>query len=143
VHRSAYLDELVSMLLQILRPLTKRKQWSQLQEQDGEEMTSISSPNSKAAKKAEEQFVPAPTDVSLLKLPCSICMEPFKSVWHDKSNQPVWMDAVKVGSKYFHASCFEDLNRGKVVSPSGRKGRGMGTGTPDPVLGKRKYEGRV
>jgi pre-mRNA cleavage complex 2 protein Pcf11 len=106
----------------------------------------------------EEQFVPAPTDVVMLNAPCSICMEQFKSVWHAKTQQPVWMDAIKVGDKYYHASCYSEVNRGTAGAAASiqnswqggggaisRNGAGIGgdssRNTPDPILGKRKFDG--
>jgi pre-mRNA cleavage complex 2 protein Pcf11 len=70
-------------------------------------------------------------------------MEQFKSVWHAKTQQPVWMDTIKVGDKYYHASCYQEVKekstRGKV-SASIRNG-GSARETPERVLGKRKFEG--
>jgi pre-mRNA cleavage complex 2 protein Pcf11 len=123
---------------------------------DGSDEADTSASNSKGAdsKKLEEQYVPAPTDVNILKQPCSICMEPFKTIWHEKTQQPVWMDAIKVGNKYYHASCYNDLTKASASglnnSPNAKRTggttRGYGYGgsarnTPDPILGKRKYEG--
>lgn len=42
----------------------------------------------------------------------------------------VWMDAVKLGERIYHASCHAEA----------RKSYQHGTGTPEPVLGKRKNE---
>lgn len=42
----------------------------------------------------------------------------------------VWMDAVEIGGRIYHASCHAEA----------RKSYQRGTGTPEPVLGKRKNE---
>ena len=67
------------------------------------------------------------------------------SVWHAKTSQPVWMDAVRIGDKYYHASCWNEVNAGMNVAPRGLAVRNGSMGrersTPEPVLGKRKYDG--
>lgn len=47
--------------------------------------------------------------------------------WLDDAQEFVWMDAVKVGPRIYHASCHSEVRR-------------EGNGTPEPVLGKRKAE---
>jgi len=120
VHRSPYLDEI---------------QWSQLHESAAEAETDYDPKNSPSSRKADpvESFVPAPTDVGKLNEPCSICMEKFASVWHAKTSQPVWMDAVKIGEKYYHASCWAEVS-------GANKGMAMRSNRQSPsVLGKRKF----
>jgi pre-mRNA cleavage complex 2 protein Pcf11 len=132
IHRSAYLDEI---------------QWTDLHEVDGtnDATTDATSRNaaSATARRAEERFIPAPKEIELLHKPCSICMEPFKSIWHEKTQQPVWYDAMKVGDKYYHISCYEDLQRSMTTISPAKGGRkpGSARSTPDPVLGKRKFDG--
>ena len=96
-----------------------------------------------SSKEPDEIFVPLPSDSAKLNEPCSICMEQFKSVWHVKTQQPVWMDTIKVGDKYYHASCYHEVNeKANRDKPSANVRNGESArATPDPVLGKRKFEG--
>jgi pre-mRNA cleavage complex 2 protein Pcf11 len=65
-------------------------------------------------------------------------MEQFRSVWHAKTQQPVWMDTVRVGDKYYHASCYQEVKgKGGKHLKNGDSARN----TPEPVLGKRKFDG--
>lgn len=45
------------------------------------------------------------------------------------------MDARKVGDRIYHASCYAEVSKGGG-------GSHVKTGTPEPVLGKRKAEVR-
>ena len=48
-----------------------------------------------------------------------------------EANDFVWMDALKVNGKIYHATCWDEYSKGSgIVAPS----------TPDSVLGKRKAE---
>lgn len=91
--------------------------------------------------KKQEDFVRAPSDPAVRKLPCPIDQEPFKSEWSAEIQDFIWRDAVKVGERYYHASCFREMTKGKDLtgraSPLGRQGHRR-TATPDSVLGKRK-----
>ena len=60
---------------------------------------------------------------------CPICQERFEMKWLDEAQEWVWMDAVKMGGRVFHASCYKEAS-----------GDGGARGTPEPVLGKRKAE---
>ena len=72
-----------------------------------------------------------PTDATLVNAPCPICQEKFEPQWLVEANDFVWMDAVKVSGKIYHATCWEEYSRGAgIATPS----------TPDSVLGKRKAE---
>ena len=97
--------------------------------------------------------MPAPSDSSGAEQRCPICQERFEPTWRDDLQDFVWMDAVRIGGRVYHASCFADLRRS--VTPlggaaSGRVAGGailgaLGAGgrrgsTPDSVLGKRKIE---
>lgn len=48
--------------------------------------------------------------------------------WLDDAQEFVWMDAVKIGARIYHASCHAEAKKDG--------------GTPEPVLGKRKNEVR-
>lgn len=45
----------------------------------------------------------------------------------------VWVDAVKIGERIYHASCHAEARKSYQLGTGGR-------GTPEPVLGKRKNE---
>ena len=75
-----------------------------------------------------------PTDVARRHEPCSICMENFRDTRHKETGQAVWMNVVKVGDKYYHLTCYNDVNKG------GRDAAAARRGTPEPLLGKRKFE---
>lgn len=89
-------------------------------------------------KEANEVYVLPPQDIARQKIPCSICMEPFTSVWHLKTQQPVWMDTVKVGNTYYHSSCYEEATAGPGIAFKAG-GTTSNRATPEPVLGKRKF----
>ncbi|KAL4786700.1 hypothetical protein BJX76DRAFT_81526 [Aspergillus varians] len=96
-----------------------------------------SSPSKKGPTK---QWVRAPNDATLRNTPCPICQEQFESTWSEDVQDWIWQDAVKVGSRVYHASCYAEVTKDgptptRRETPSGR------TGTPDSVLGKRKSEG--
>ena len=72
-----------------------------------------------------------PQDAAILHAPCPICQEKFETQWLVEANDFVWMDAIQVGGKVYHATCWEEYSKGAgIVTP----------GTPDSVLGKRKAE---
>ncbi|KKA16784.1 mRNA cleavage factor complex component Pcf11 [Rasamsonia emersonii CBS 393.64] len=92
-----------------------------------------------AKKKPQKQWIRAPNDVGLRNAPCPICQEKFESTWSEEVQDWIWQDAVKVGNRVYHASCYAEVTKdgpasGRGGTPSGR------TGTPDSVLGKRKAE---
>lgn len=93
------------------------------------------------AKKKVQDFVRVPADPVLRSLPCPIDQEPFKSEWSEEVQDFIWKDAVQVGGRYYHASCYAEVTKGRekgrVSTPVGAIGR---TATPDSVLGKRKAE---
>ncbi|KAK7182979.1 hypothetical protein DPSP01_010296 [Paraphaeosphaeria sporulosa] len=82
-------------------------------------------------KQAKDRYVLVPQDVTLAHAPCPICQENFEPQWSKDANDFVWMDAVKVGGKIYHATCWEEYSKGAgIATPS----------TPDSVLGKRTAE---
>ncbi|KAG9771325.1 hypothetical protein ABEF93_008007 [Exophiala dermatitidis] len=93
------------------------------------------------AKKKTQDFVRVPADPALRSLPCPIDQEPFKSEWSEDVQDFIWKDAVQIGGRYYHASCYAEVTKGRekdgVSTPVGGTGR---TATPDSVLGKRKAE---
>ncbi|KAL2824702.1 hypothetical protein BJY01DRAFT_230397 [Aspergillus pseudoustus] len=87
-----------------------------------------------------KQWIRAPNDATLRNTPCPICQEKFESTWSEDVQDWIWQDAVKVGARVYHASCYAEVTKDgssqpRRETPSGR------TGTPDSVLGKRKAEG--
>lgn len=96
-----------------------------------------------AAKKKAQEFVRVPADPVLRSLPCPIDQEPFKSEWSEDVQDFIWKDAVQVGGRYYHASCYAEVTKGRekdgVSTPAPIGGTGR-TATPDSVLGKRKAE---
>jgi pre-mRNA cleavage complex 2 protein Pcf11 len=73
-----------------------------------------------------------PQDPALQHAPCPICQEKFDTQWNVDANDFIWMDALQVGGKIYHATCFEEYSKGAgIPMPS----------TPDSVLGKRKNNG--
>jgi len=88
----------------------------------------------KQKKQAKDRYVSVPQDVALQQAPCPICQERFDTVWSAEANDFVWMDALSVGGKVYHATCFEEYSKGVGIDmPS----------TPDSVLGKRKGDAGV
>ena len=78
------------------------------------------------------KFIPVPSDSALASAPCSICQEKFEPSWNDEAQDFVWMDAVKIGNKVYHASCHAEITKGGANTPR--------LSTPESVLGKRKPE---
>ncbi|KAI9754309.1 MAG: proteasome regulatory particle subunit [Chaenotheca gracillima] len=87
-----------------------------------------------ATTEQKRQWIPVPNDPSMVNSNCPICQEKFETLWHDEAQEWVWMDAIKVGGRVYHASCHAEATKDGVGTPL----RGV---TPDPpVLGKRKAE---
>ena len=89
--------------------------------------------------------IPAPTG-ALADQPCPICKEKFNSEWDEDKEDWVWKNAIKVGGKIYHASCYAETRGGKLGVTAGGIGSNSGSrsGTPQPseslgsILGKRK-----
>jgi pre-mRNA cleavage complex 2 protein Pcf11 len=99
---------------------------------------------SSAGKAKMPDFVRAPSDPHLKSLPCPIDSEPFVSFWSDELQEFIWTDAIRIGDRIYHASCYRQAmaDRAKAATPVGTGGSGR-MGTPDSVLGKRKAEVRT
>lgn len=99
-------------------------------------------------KKQQEDIVRAPSDPIVRNLPCPIDQEPFKSEWSADIQDFIWRDAIRVGDRYYHATCYREMTKGREVIEKAVGGRStplsvLGhkrTSTPDSVLGKRKAE---
>jgi pre-mRNA cleavage complex 2 protein Pcf11 len=119
VHRSWYIGE---------------KEWIDYREVDEtappHESTATAAAN-KPKKQAKDRYISVPQDPVLQHAPCPICQEKFQTQWNVDANDFVWMDALQVGGKVYHATCFEEFSKGAgIPMPS----------TPDSVLGKRKAD---
>ncbi len=110
-------------------------------EDDGGPVDSNGNATATIAKKKTIDYVRAPTDPVLRSLPCPIDQEPFKSEWSEEVQDFIWKDAVQVGNRIYHLSCYTEVTKGRekdgVSTPLGVVGR---TATPDSVLGKRKAQ---
>ncbi|KAL4743221.1 hypothetical protein BDV11DRAFT_179242 [Aspergillus similis] len=95
--------------------------------------------DSESKKGPAKQWIRAPNDATLRNTPCPICQEKFESTWSEDVQDWIWQDAVKVGNRVYHASCYAEVT--KDGPPRGRETPSGRTGTPDSVLGKRKAEG--
>jgi pre-mRNA cleavage complex 2 protein Pcf11 len=92
-------------------------------------------------------WIPVPDDPHVNTV-CPICQEKFEQKWLDEAQEWVWMDAVRVGDRVYHASCHAEATRagalrGGTPSGPGPGAGGLGSGarpTPERVLGKRKAE---
>ncbi|PGH06339.1 hypothetical protein AJ80_08173 [Polytolypa hystricis UAMH7299] len=90
------------------------------------------------AKAKQQQWIRAPNDATLRNAPCPICQEKFESTWSEDAQDWIWQDAVKVGNRVYHDSCYSEVT--KDGQTTGRGTPRARTSTPDSVLGKRKAE---
>ncbi|KAK9320952.1 hypothetical protein V1517DRAFT_327848 [Lipomyces orientalis] len=71
--------------------------------------TSGSTVSNKDREDVSYKCIPAPKDTSVINTPCPICKEKFKSVWNEKAEDWVWMNAVRAeNDKIYHATCLQD-----------------------------------
>ncbi|MCJ1470574.1 hypothetical protein MMC07_009220 [Pseudocyphellaria aurata] len=84
-----------------------------------------------AANDPKNKYIPVPDDSSLADTPCPICQEKFETSWNEDAQDFVWMDAVKIGARVYHASCHSEVKKQGGNTP-------LRTVTPDSVLGKRR-----
>ncbi|KAF2836922.1 hypothetical protein M501DRAFT_208487 [Patellaria atrata CBS 101060] len=124
VHRSWYIGE---------------REWIRYREEDEaappeSKSTSLalSGQSNGSAPKIEpkDRYVRIPTDVG--SATCPICQEKFISSFHN--DDWVWMDAVDVGGRIYHATCYHEVTK----DGGGASTTAPGRGTPDSALGKRK-----
>ncbi|KAL2265657.1 hypothetical protein VTJ83DRAFT_6757 [Remersonia thermophila] len=83
-----------------------------------------------ASSRTTTPYIPVPEDSSRVNSSCPICLERFEMKWLDDAQEWVWMDAVRVEGRVFHASCHREAYGGSTES------------RPGSVLGKRKAEGQ-
>lgn len=137
-NRSWYVDE--------MEWITSREYEDDVGLEDPSATTNGQSP-ADGAKKKEQNFVRTPSDPAYRNATCPIDQEPFKSEWSEDVQDFIWRDAVKVGDKYYHASCYKEAMKAReaiqAVPRTGTPLGGLGhrrTATPDSILGKRKAE---
>ncbi|CEJ92505.1 hypothetical protein VHEMI08155 [[Torrubiella] hemipterigena] len=81
---------------------------------------------------AGPKYIAVPDPTSGINTVCPICQERFENKWLDTAQEWVWLDAVLVRNRAFHASCLAEASKDRDGGGPRR--------TPDPVLGKRKAE---
>lgn len=89
------------------------------------------------------QYIPVPDEGDTTNSVCPICQEKFETKWLDEAQEWVWTDALRVGERAYHASCYAEVTKGGGGGGGGGGGTSMAMhsrATPDPVLGKRKAE---
>lgn len=57
------------------------------------------------------QWIPVPTGGTNTNQTCPICQEKFEMKWLDEAQEWVWVDAIKIGSRVYHASCHAEASR--------------------------------
>lgn len=139
--RSWYVDEFVSKSLAVSAFSDITKEWIKFREQGGEARAGspekgqdplLLGPNFRKDD-PKAKFVPVPGDNAIANTPCPICQDRFEVSRNEEIQDFVWVDAVKIGGRIYHASCYADLKKDGGNSPAR-------TATPDSVLGKRKAE---
>ncbi|PFH55597.1 hypothetical protein XA68_17977 [Ophiocordyceps unilateralis] len=91
---------------------------------------------SKEASQADKgpSFIAVPDASSGVHNVCPICQEKFENKWLDTAQEWVWLDAVLVGNRAYHASCHAEATLDREGTPV------VSRRTPELVLGKRKAE---
>jgi pre-mRNA cleavage complex 2 protein Pcf11 len=117
------------------------REWIASREYDDDAPEQVNG-TSPSKQKKQDDFVRVPSDPALRNSSCPIDQEPFQSEWSEELQDFIWKDAVKVGGKYYHASCFREVTKDRDQNTGGLTpiGAGVRTATPDSVLGKRKAE---
>lgn len=94
---------------------------------------------SKQAAEADKgpQYMAVPEPGSGVNTVCPICQERFENKWLDTAQEWVWLDAVLVGGRAYHASCHAEATMDREGTP------GASRPTAEPVLGKRKADAAV
>ena len=120
------------------------REWIASREYDDDAAEENMNGTSPAKQKKQDDYVRVPSDPAMRGASCPIDQEPFQSEWSEELQDFIWKDAMKMGNKYYHASCYrevtKDRDRDKDVGGSTPMGAGIRTATPDSVLGKRKAE---
>jgi pre-mRNA cleavage complex 2 protein Pcf11 len=83
---------------------------------------------------ARPKYIKAPDANSGINTVCPICQDRFENKWFDQAQDWVWLDAVLVGGRAYHASCHAEATRDREGSAPPPTATSLG------VLGKRKAE---
>ncbi|KAK7416376.1 mRNA 3' end processing factor [Neonectria magnoliae] len=86
-----------------------------------------------AAEAAKPKYIPVPEPSKGINTVCPICQDRFENKWLDTAQEWVWLDAVLVGNRAYHASCHAEATQDRESTP------GL-TRPPESLLGKRKAE---
>lgn len=150
-HRSWYVDTKVSHVERLLflsffffflptlrhvHWLTRRQDWLKSREVVDSDHTAAEEDKAArasraAAEAAKPKYIAVPDPSRGINNVCPICQDKFENKWLDTAQEWVWLDAVLVGGRAYHASCHDEATRDRESTP--RR-------TPEPVLGKRKAE---
>jgi pre-mRNA cleavage complex 2 protein Pcf11 len=121
---------------------TDIQEWIKYREEDASIIPTTQTSQVKESTPQPDATIPAPTGV-LADQPCPICKEKFHSEWDEEKEDWVWKNAIQVGGKIYHASCYAE-SRGKVGVQGVGSSSASRSGTPQPseslgsILGKRK-----
>lgn len=113
------------------------QEWIKYREEDSSVLPAVQISQVKESTPTTNTSIRAPTG-ALADQPCPICKEKFQSEWDEEKEDWVWKNAIKVGERIYHASCFGET-KAKTASNSASR-----SGTPQPaeslgtILGKRK-----
>ncbi|KAF4587647.1 mRNA cleavage factor complex component Pcf11 [Ophiocordyceps camponoti-floridani] len=121
-HRSWYVDQ---------------QDWVRSREAVDSDRVAAPEETSKEASQADKgpAFIAVPEANSGVHNVCPICQEKFENKWLDTAQEWVWLDAVLVGNRAFHASCHAEATLDREGTPVASSRR-----TPELILGKRKAE---
>ncbi|KAH7015510.1 DNA replication ATPase [Ilyonectria destructans] len=86
-----------------------------------------------AAEAAKPKYIPVPEPSKGINTVCPICQDRFENKWLDTAQEWVWLDAVLVGNRAYHASCHAEATQDRESTP------GI-TRPPESLLGKRKAD---
>lgn len=118
IHRSWYIGE---------------KEWIDYREQDEAKPPPETNGMDSSAPKNQQRFVRVPLDPELVNAPCPICQEKFTPSRLD--DEFVWMDAIQVGPKIYHNSCYEEVyGKARSTPVLGKRGADEGFGTPSKKM---------
>ncbi|KJZ78793.1 hypothetical protein HIM_01566 [Hirsutella minnesotensis 3608] len=123
-HRSWYVDQ---------------QDWLKSREAVDADRVVVPEEESKQAAEAEKgpQYIAVPDPSSGVNNVCPICQEKFENKWLDTAQEWVWLNAVLVGNRAYHASCHAEATMDRESTPV------VSRPTPEPILGKRKAETNI
>ncbi|EFW98830.1 mRNA cleavage factor complex component [Grosmannia clavigera kw1407] len=77
--------------------------------------SSLSGTGGAGAGGGKVQWIPVPSDGAGANQACPICQERFKMQWLDEAQEWVWIDAVQIGSRVYHASCHAEATKSGAI----------------------------